>query len=75
MILLCRVHGVPAAIVGYAPGPEGSPRAIVVMDGRLEAIALADVELRKLPKPLRKQLNRESSKQHLNIDISSVGVN
>ena len=58
-MLLVRVKGQDAAIVGYAPGNDG-PLAVVVMDGRLNAVRLSDVDLRmkQFPKRLRRALKQ-----------------
>lgn len=60
MRLLVKVNGKPTIIVGYGPGEGGVPKAIVVLDNRLHAVALSDIELPKLPKRLRKALSHKA---------------
>lgn len=74
MLLLCKIHGRPAAIVGYGPGEKGQPRAIVVMDGGLKAIRLDEVELPKLPKALRRKLKRRQEQAEPIDILASLGV-
>lgn len=56
MLLAVRVKGLNAAIVGYCPGEVNSPgvKAICVLEGTLVAVPLEQIELRRLPKRLRK---------------------
>jgi hypothetical protein len=45
MRLLVNVHGKEGLVVGYAPGKKGRPLAIVVIDGKLQAVKLRNLEL------------------------------
>lgn len=56
MTFFVKVNGKEGFIIGYGPGPKGEPRAIVVMDNKLKAVPLAEIELAKMPKKIRKQL-------------------
>ena len=58
MRLIVRVQGQLSAIVGYGPGANGVPMAIVVLDGGLTAISLNDIELLNVPHKLRKKLKK-----------------
>lgn len=54
MKLAVRVNGVNGLIVGYCPDKSGTPKAIVLMEGALRHVALADLELLNVPHRLRK---------------------
>lgn len=58
MRLLVKVRNQNSVIVGYCPNEKGNPQAICVIDGRLEAVPLCDVELQRLPKALRAKHRR-----------------
>jgi hypothetical protein len=45
MKIFCRVNGKQAVIVGYGPGRKGRPRAIVIANGKIQDVALKDIEL------------------------------
>lgn len=55
MLLRVKLDKRPAAIVGYGPGVDGEPKAIVVVEGVLRAVALSAIELDddRLPRKLR----------------------
>lgn len=72
MLLLVRVKGKDAAIVGYAPGNNG-PLAVVVMDGRLDSVPLSDVDLRM--KQFPKRLRRALKVRHKSRKLKVVEVN
>ncbi len=56
-MLLVRVDGVEGGIVGYGPGPNGQPLAIVVLNNQLHAVALSAIEIVRAPRKLRKKDN------------------
>ena len=58
MRLLVRIRNQDSVIIGYCPDANGMPQAIVILDGRLEAVALKDIELQRLPKQLRPKHRR-----------------
>ena len=58
MRLLVKVSGIDAMIIGYCPSEGGGPLAIVVVDGGLQAVPLSEIELLRLPKPLRRSRRR-----------------
>jgi hypothetical protein len=57
MRLYVTVHNRPGIIVGYAPGPKGIPRAVVIgLESHPVAVDLADCILPKLPKKLERKI-------------------
>ena len=60
MRLFVKVNNQDTVIVGYGPGIAGQPKAIVILDGALHAVELKDVELQRLPKPLRRKHRRRN---------------
>lgn len=68
MLLLCKVDDVETAIVGYGPGKNGQPMAIVPWlcpDGTYvpRAVTLSDVKLIGLPEKLQRKLKRAQKQQ------------
>lgn len=64
MILLVEVDGIKTAIVGYAPGKNGEPVAIVIwqnLDGKstLRHVKVSDCHPLNLPRKLERQLKRD----------------
>jgi hypothetical protein len=43
--IFCKVNGKQAVVVGYGPGRKGKVRAIVICEGRLQDVALRQLEL------------------------------
>jgi hypothetical protein len=60
-MLLVKVRGADALIIGYGPGDGGTPKAIVVLAGAIEAVPLTDVKLvmGQFPKRLRRKLKNK----------------
>lgn len=54
MKLIVKVGGIPAMVVGYGPGTNGEPKAIIVQEGKLRSVSLNDLELTDVPRSLRK---------------------
>lgn len=68
MLLLCKVDDIETAIVGYGPGKNGQPMAIVPWicpDGTYvpRAVTLSDVKLIGLPEKLQRKLKRARKQQ------------
>ena len=64
MRLLVRTRNQDTVIVGYCPDGHGMPHAICVLDGRLEAVPLKEIELQRLPKQLRPKHRRRVRDQN-----------
>lgn len=58
MRLVVRVRGELTPIVGYGPGENGEPKAIVIINGGLVAVALSEIELLHFPHKMRKRLKK-----------------
>ena len=63
MMILVKVNGKDGAIIGYGPGEHGQPKAIVVIDGGLLAVALSDIELVSVPKKLQRKVEKSHRRQ------------
>lgn len=63
MMILVKVNGKDGAIIGYGPGERGQPKAIVVIDGGILAVALSDIELVSAPKKLQRKVEKSRRRQ------------
>lgn len=53
MKLLCKVNKKPALIIGFCQGHKSKVQAVVITNGRLESVALKDIELNELPDAIK----------------------
>lgn len=58
MRLPVRVRDQLTFIVGYGPGTNGKPMAIVILDGHLDAVGLEEIELIHIPRRMERKLRR-----------------
>jgi hypothetical protein len=71
MRLLVKVNNVPAYIVGYGPGPNGSPRAICIIEGVLKDFALSEIELMSVPRRLQKMKKKHEGKKAVALVVNA----
>lgn len=52
MKILCKVNKKAALIVGFAQGHKSKTFAVVICEGKMQSVALKDIELNELPEAL-----------------------